>query len=585
MRAIILGCCCGLFLAPGMAPAADPPPAGPPYCVTPTPAVVKSCTSSPVSELVDWSLVKCGPPSNSNAECDAQGPKINWPSGNQTTVPPHTQPGTYWVTSPTVQLTYTFTPKPGYAGTCPAPVTLTPQGTVQVVVSDCNCNGVAYDPNTQGCCNGQTVYTLATQCCPIDSVLQKCGGKCPISSGGLAGGGIPIPESCCNGSLYSYPQQCCNDKTVFTPGSQCCLASGDVTNACGGQCPALGQECCNGQLIYRYVNTCCNGTIYPLGWGCCNGVAFQQGLGSCCVNNILVHSPAGCNGFCPKPGEGCCNGQLMTSSQCCQNGTTVVAKCGNSCPAPGQLCCAGQLYSKPNICCGGQVHGQPAWQDGPTVEMEIPARVASSISTIGTAMGVTLGSPTVSVSTSAMDCCKNNQQWCPGGATKGSVSVSWAIPSGEVGVPGWSTPVPISINKTIGGVTLSLEAKGGVYVIWGGSLGGTVGFIKSQCDPSAAANCTFCKVEAAISGGVSAQIKALGCVAVPGWWDGGCAGVDLSASATAELSGSVAYNQPNCGDPLQANAAIGDIKLKITASYPPWGKTSISVPLDGFTIL
>ena len=321
MRAIILGCCCCLFLVPGIAQAQD-------LCVTPTRPVPKLCVESPgnysyTRVRVEWSADYCGtPPPDTNKECERLGPKINWPAGNTSMPgldPPYTQPGTYTIESPRVDAVFTFRPRPGYTGICPEKVIQEATGTAQVVVIDCHCGAQnGYNPAERGCCNGQTTFDLNSQCCVNGQVVAQCKNHTCCAPG----------QSCGDCGCYDgWTEACCEGQKI-TLATQCCLFNGQGSGTLCGTSGTCCKNCQNGQFCCEVGQTACGADcIDPGAQGCCNGMPFTFGVQKCCGKTLI---PAA---------QGCCgNKGFDETTQCCHGGV-IYPKIATG--VPGTLdCCS-----------------------------------------------------------------------------------------------------------------------------------------------------------------------------------------------------------------------------------------------------
>jgi hypothetical protein len=241
-----------------------------------------------------------------------------------------------------------------------------------------DCNGTAYDPAIQGCCEGQ-LYALATQECCSGAVvlLGNCCGGTPID---------PLLQGCCNNQPYDLlTQECCSGFVV--PSGHCCA---------GVSFDPDWQGCCNGQIYTLDGNECCaDGRVVPTGecdWLTCAGVPYDSSTHGCCNGQIYELASQECCGDgtvaaigqCPLPpptcggvpydsaSQGCCNGQIYSlTSQCCMNGSVVNMTSMGQCPSvcgdnpydPSfYTCCGTTVVSSGTGCCNGTPY-DPATQE------------------------------------------------------------------------------------------------------------------------------------------------------------------------------------------------------------------------------
>lgn len=224
------------------------------------------------------------------------------------------------------------------------------------------CDGLAYDPTTEHCCNDAYVAALTERC---DSF---CNGTL-----------VPI----LSGSIFD-PNKCCGTQYIqFNFNTACCGQSGQVvTGAAPGSKPVpyntSSSVCCPGNVVIDKAGLTVSG-VTPAGdplYECpyepneCNGspirlgknVPFDDGL--CCGQNYLEPGdrccgPTGQIGHLPgqtaqaynpqegrtccdnriQIGDACCGKEAMYSAfeECCQPSNTIASKgtCPKPPPAPG----------------------------------------------------------------------------------------------------------------------------------------------------------------------------------------------------------------------------------------------------------
>ena len=148
------------------------------------------------------------------------------------------------------------------------------------------CDGTCYDPQTQGCCDGKTVYNKSTKkCC-----WEGTGHTCPKS---------PVDMACCDGNCCD-PNEC---ETCDYINGGCEVCYGDTSKTCCNgtcepKCGIVDGENCNGSDDELCNLTNC--AVEP-GHPCQSGPArkvYEGGTEKIC-------SPRGCEGDCIDDRKDC----------------------------------------------------------------------------------------------------------------------------------------------------------------------------------------------------------------------------------------------------------------------------------------
>lgn len=141
---------------------------------------------------------------------------------------------------------------------------------------DC-CAGQNMVTTSQGCCEGLSIYDLATQTCCNDgngTIGDATGSNCPANASNSSFencNGVAFDattQACCDQQIYDLAtHRCCNGVTIYVPDmEECCHQSG-----AGVTVTIEIHACCDGSDPYsKLFFGCCNGVIYSLqNQGCC----------------------------------------------------------------------------------------------------------------------------------------------------------------------------------------------------------------------------------------------------------------------------------------------------------------------------
>ncbi|XP_038047526.1 uncharacterized protein LOC119721521 [Patiria miniata] len=241
------------------------------------------------------------------------------------------------------------------------------------------CDGLSYDIQVQGCCQG-VLYRLANETCMNGSVLGLCDSQSVYN---------PLTHGCCGGQVYNQSIKYCDETTTLVSYNS---ESSEQSNDIKPSTSAPEDQLCGGRVYNQTLQGCCDDRLYNLITEYCRDNSTVMPMvpsqpdrresTTASTTTTAIESTTD-EGFMLVTQEPCsvirvrenaseemdCCGSLLyhpLNATCCQGITdqgdgTVVAWSAVTEDVVAGRCCAETAYHPTlAVCCNGEVFGR-AW--------------------------------------------------------------------------------------------------------------------------------------------------------------------------------------------------------------------------------